>query len=199
MGVAKADLYPAFTISGAIGVKASDFSNLFKGNSLAGFINPGFSWNVLNYGRIKNNVRAQDAKYQELIVNYKNTVLSAYAEAENALVGFLKSKQEETYLRRSAIAAQKAVKIAMIQYKDGSASYTRVLNTQTGALSTQLKLTNARAQTATNLIAVYKALGGGWYPANVTDFIPEETKLEMENRTDWGDELQQPVTPQASP
>ncbi len=196
IGVAQADLYPAFTISGAIGVKASDFAMLFKGNSLAGFINPGFTWNVLNYGRIKNNVRAQDAKYQALIANYKNTVLSAYSEVENGLVGFLKSKQEEIYLRRAASAAGKAVKIANIQYKQGSASYTRVLNTQTGLLRAQVKLANVRAQTATNLISVYKALGGGWFPANVTEFVPEKTKLEMEARTDWGEELQRSPVPE---
>ena len=101
IGVAKADLYPAFTISGAIGLKASDFKGIFNTRRFEGFINPSFSWNVLNYGRIQNNVRVQDAEFQETIEQYKNTVLNAYSEVETALVAFVRSKQQVVYLSRS--------------------------------------------------------------------------------------------------
>ena len=132
IGVAQADLYPQLGFTGQIGFKASDFADLFTGNSLVGAINPGISWNFLNYGRIINNVRVQDARYQETIINYQQTVLKAYREVEDALTSFLKAKQQALYLARASTAAQKAAKIALDQYEQGTADYSRVLNTQTG-------------------------------------------------------------------
>jgi len=171
IGVAKADLFPAFTISGAIGVRADDFANLFSNNTTAGFINPGFSWNFLNYGRIQNNVRVQDAKFQETLLNYENTVLSAYSEVENALTGFLRSKQQAVYLRRSVRAAREAVGEVDAQYEDGTASYNRVVDAQKSLLVAEERLIAAEANVLTSLIAVYKGLGGGWAPENVKGLI----------------------------
>ena len=89
IGVAQADLYPAFTLAGSVGVEASDIGDLFTSGAFTGVFNPSITLPIFNYGRIKNNVRVQDARLQELIVNYQNTVLNAYLEVENALVGFL--------------------------------------------------------------------------------------------------------------
>lgn len=195
VGVAVADLYPAFGISGAIGVKASDFSGLFTQNAITGFINPGFTWNFLNYGRIRNNVRVQDAKYEELILNYKNTVLTAYSEVETSLVAFLKAKQEAVYLARSVEAAKKAVDVVVDQYTDGTADFDRVISAETALLRTEERLLNARADALTNLVSVYKGLGGGWQAPNVGGFISESTKMQMADRTNWGRLLDQPVLP----
>ncbi len=186
IGVAQADLYPAFSISGAIGVEAADFADLFTKNSLTGFINPAFSWNFLNYGRIRNNVRVQDATFQELLLNYKNTVLSAYAEVENALVAFLKSKQEAAYLARSRRAARAAVAEVQEQYKQGTAEYDRVVDAQRNLLLAEERYLAAHADAVTNLIAVYKGLGGGWPAENVDGYISASTRLDMEDRTNWG-------------
>ncbi|MCK7612412.1 efflux transporter outer membrane subunit [Roseibium sediminicola] len=193
IGVAKADLFPAFSISGAIGVRADDFANLFNNGTTAGFINPGFSWNFLNYGRIQNNVRVQDAKFQETLLNYENTVLSAYSEVENALTGFLRSKQQAVYLRRSLAAARDAVAEVDAQYEDGTASYNRVVDAQRSLLATQERLIAAEANVLTNLIAVYKGLGGGWVPENVKGLISEKTREQMAERTRWGQLLEKPV------
>ena len=186
IGIAQADLYPQFGLTGAIGVKATYLPDLFSGKSLTNVFNPGISWNFLNYGRIRNNVRVQDAKYQELIINYQKTVLKAYGEVEDALTAFLKAKQQTIYLARASVAADKAVGIALDQYKQGTADYSRVLNTETVLLHTQQRLTAVRAQVLTNLIAVYKGLGGGWEPANVGPFISEENREQMAKRTKWG-------------
>lgn len=193
IGVAKADLYPAFSISGAIGVSADDFSNLFGNGTATGFINPGFSWNFLNYGRIQNNVRVQDAEFQETLLNYKNTVLNAYSEVENALTAFLRSKQEAIYLRRSVAAARSAVSEVEAQYEDGTASYNRVVDAQKSLLVAEERLIAAEANVLTNLIAVYKGLGGGWVPENVDGLISEETRQQMAERTRWGKLLEKPV------
>ena len=186
IGVAKADLYPAFTITGAIGVRADDFSNLFNGGTTTGLINPGFSWNFLNYGRIKNNVRVQDAKFQEAILNYENTVLTAYAEVEDALNGFLRSKQQAVYLRRSVTAARSSVGEVQAQYEDGTAAYNRVVDAQKSLLRAEERLIAARANVLTNLVSVYKGLGGGWVPENVDGLISDKTRQQMADRTRWG-------------
>jgi NodT family efflux transporter outer membrane factor (OMF) lipoprotein len=189
IGVALADLYPSFAITGSVGLQASTFAEMFSGNSLAGFINPGFSWNVLNYGRIRNNVRVQDARLQELLVNYQNTVLNAYGEVEDALVAFVQTQREAGFLSNSVDASKEAVRIALLQYQDGTADYTRVLNTQTSLVRSQDQLTATRGDIVNNLIAVYKALGGGWQIREGQDFLPAATKQQMRERTDWGDLL----------
>ncbi len=193
IGVAQADLYPAFTISGAVSVKSSDIGNLFSSGSFDGFINPGFTWNFLNYGRLRNNVRVQDAEFQELLLNYRNTVLNAYAEVETALVAFLKNKQQVVYLRRSVAAARQAESFVIDQYRDGTASYDRVIDAQRQLLLSQSRLLAARADALTNLISVYKGLAGGWIPPNVDGFINDETRDQMEQRTNWGKLLEKPV------
>lgn len=195
IGVAKADLFPAFTISGAIGVRADDFSNLFTGGATTALFNPGFSWNFLNYGRIRNNVRVQDAKFQEALLTYENTVLSAYAEVENALTGFLRSKQQALYLRRSLRAARSSVGEVEAQYEDGTASYNRVVDAQKSLLVAEERLIAAEANVLTNLVAVYKGLGGGWAPENVRGLISDETRAQMADRTRWGQLLDNPVGP----
>ncbi|POF30583.1 efflux transporter outer membrane subunit [Roseibium marinum] len=196
IGVARADLFPAFSISGAIGVRADDFTNLFGNGTAAGFINPGFSWNFLNYGRIQNNVRVQDAKFQEALLNYERTVLAAYAEVENGLTGFLRSKQEAVYLRRSVTAARNAVSEVDAQFEDGTAPYNRVVQSQRQQLVAEERLIAAQADVLTNLIAVYKGLGGGWMPENVDGLISEKTRQQMTERSGWGLLLEKPVEDQ---
>jgi len=193
IGVAQADLFPAFTISGAIGVRASDFSDLFGGGATTGLINPGFTWNFLNYDRIRNNVRVQDAKFQEALLTYENTVLSAYSEVENAIVAFLKSKQEARYLARSVRAARSAVSEAQSQYQDGTAGYNRVVDAQKNLLTAEERLIGVSAQALTNLVSVYKGLGGGWLPGNVNGLISDRTRKQMADRTNWGRLLDAPA------
>ncbi len=189
IGVATADFFPAFSISGAIGLEATDFGDLFSTSSLVKFIAPGFSWEILNYGRIANNVRVQDAKFQQALLNYQNTVLNAYAETENALVAFLKSKQEALYLSRSVRSAKRAAELVVEQYKGGIADYNRVVDIQRNLLLAEEQLIVARTDELTNLIAVYKSLGGGWIPENVDGFVSAEIADIMQDRTNWGDLL----------
>lgn len=195
IGVAKADLYPSFTLAGAIGVRASDAGDLFSGRSVAGVFNPGITWDVFNYGRIRNNVRVQDARLQELLVNYQNTVLTAYQEVEDALAAFLQDQRQAAYLEKSVRAAKRAGDIAVLQYQDGTADYTRVLNTQTGALRAEDRLVALRGQIVKDLIALYKALGGGWQIRMGRDFIPAATRNAMSERTNWGKILQPEALP----
>lgn len=189
IGVAVNDLYPQFVLTGTIGFQASDAYKVFSAGSLAGLISPGVFWNVLNYGRIKNNVRAQDAAFQELVANYQNTVLEAYAEVENAMVAWQTSGEAAVFYKDSVRSSQRAATIALEQYTDGLADYSRVLIAQEGVLNAQVNLIETRAQESESLVSIYKALGGGWEIRTGQEFLPGTVLAEMAHRTDWGEIL----------
>jgi NodT family efflux transporter outer membrane factor (OMF) lipoprotein len=162
IGVAEAALYPTIAINGLIGWDAADFSKLFETRSLIGAVFPSFSWNILNYGRIKNNVRLQEAKTQELIATYQNTVLSAGREVQTPLRGFIKSREQADDLDRSVKAATAATELGVQQYRTGTIDFNRVFNLETTQVQQQDQLAVAAGNIALNLVNVYRALGGGW-------------------------------------
>ena len=102
IGVAKADLFPHFALFGTIGFTSASSGDFFTSDSLQAFGGPGFAWDIFNYGRIKNSVRVQDAVFQQLVVNYQNTVLQAAQEVEDAIVAFLRTQEEAKFLGDSA-------------------------------------------------------------------------------------------------
>ncbi len=191
IGIAESALYPHFSLVGTIGLRASDTFNtdlgdLFELNSIEAFGGPSLTWDIFNYGRIKNNVRVQDARLQQLIVNYQNTVLEASREVEDALVGFLRAQEQVVFLEESVTAGQRSVELALLQYGEGIADYQRVLDTQETLFTQQDLLTSRRGDIATSLIAMYRALGGGWELRAGKPFVPEPTTETMRNRSDWG-------------
>jgi NodT family efflux transporter outer membrane factor (OMF) lipoprotein len=196
IGVAKADLYPSFSLFGEIGFETSSgggtlsnnagLRNLFDGGSLFYSFGPGFRWPLFNYGRIENNVRVQDARFQQLLVNYQDTVLRAAQEVEDALIGFLKDQEALVYDQNSVAAARRSVEIARIQYREGAVDYERVLDSQRALLQEETRLADTRSSIATNLIALYKALGGGWEVRAGQPILPAGTQAEMQKRTNWG-------------
>ncbi|MEJ2233733.1 MAG: efflux transporter outer membrane subunit [Syntrophobacterales bacterium] len=199
IGVAKSDLYPRFSLVGSIGLQSSDkggvlannadFSDLFSTDSITYFVGPTLQWPILNYGRLKNNVRVQDARFQQLVVNYQNTVLQAAQEVEDAMVGFLRTQEETKLLSESVENYRLSVDISLIQYREGEVGYQRVVDTQRFLTEQEDNLASTTGSIATNLIAMYKALGGGWELRLGKDFIPEKTREEMRQRTDWGNLL----------
>jgi len=162
IGIADADFYPAISILGTIGYSAQNFGDLFNTQAFRGTIGPSFQWNILNYGRILSHVRLQDAKFQEQIAKYQNTALKANEEVENGLVTFLRAHQRTRFAAESVKAAEKAVKVAMTQYRAGTIDFNRVALLEQNLVSQQNLLAEARGEIAQGLILVYKALGGGW-------------------------------------
>jgi outer membrane protein TolC len=144
---------------------------------------PGFTWSILNYGRITNNVRSQDARFQQALVNYENTVLKAAQEVEDALIGFLKAQQSASDLQKSVDAARLAVDLSLIQYREGAVDLQRVVDSQTRLLTEMNSLAQTRSSIATNLIAVYKALGGGWEVGEGIPIVSEALQAQMASRT----------------
>ncbi|MDX1697144.1 MAG: TolC family protein, partial [Thiohalobacterales bacterium] len=191
VGVAQADLYPRFSLVGSIGFQSSNTGSssagdLFDGDSLFYNAGPAFSWNILNYGRIRNNVRVQDARLQQALVNYRNTVLTAYREAEDAMVAFVESQRESEFRATSAQAAQRSTEIASIQYREGSVDFQRVIDAERFLVQQQDQWTSVRGDIALNMVALYKALGGGWELREGREFVSEENRNEMAERTSWG-------------
>ena len=160
--MAEAALYPTIAINGFLGWDAADLTKLFETKSFIGSIIPGFSWNILNYGRIRNNVRMQVAKTQELIATYQNTVLAADREVQTPLRGFLRSREQAEELDRSVKAATAATQLGVQQYRTGTIDFNRVFNLETTQVQQQDQLAVAAGNIALNLVNVYRALGGGW-------------------------------------
>jgi NodT family efflux transporter outer membrane factor (OMF) lipoprotein len=191
IGVTKANLYPAFSLSGTFGLQAGDvapfvLSNMFDWRSRSGTIGPTFQWNFLNYGQITNQVRFQDARFQELIITYQNTVLQAQKEVEDALIAFLKAQQRAQKLSGATAAAQKSVELAMLQYREGITDFTTVLTAEQNLLTYQDSLATTLGDISGNLVGVYRAMGGGWQLRDGQDFVPESIKKTMAERTNWG-------------
>jgi NodT family efflux transporter outer membrane factor (OMF) lipoprotein len=162
IGVAEADLYPTFFINGTIGYEAWDLSKLFEQQSFFGTITPNFRWNILNYGRILNNVRLQQARTQELIAAYQSRVLTAGREVQVPLRGFLRSREQAEDLARSVKAARAARETGVQQYRAGTIAFNTVFQLETAQVQQQDNLAVAQGNIALNLINVYRALGGGW-------------------------------------
>ena len=150
---------------------------------------PSVQWNIFNYGRITNNVRAQDANFQALLLTYRNTVLSAQQEVEDYLTGFLRSQENARSLALATAAAKRSLDLAFIQYKNGSTDFTTVLTAHQSLLTAQNNLATALGNIALNLVGIYKSLGGGWEIRQGNDIIPPEIKEMMAKRTNWGDLL----------
>jgi outer membrane protein TolC len=197
IGIAKAELYPSFTLFGTIGLESTSGGasthNLFSASSIFYLVGPRVHIPFFNYGRLTNSVRVQDARFQQLLVGYGETVLRAAQEVEDALAGFLNSQQAMGFEQSAVAAAQRSVKIAVIEYREGAADYQRVLEAQRSLLQQQNSLAQTSSSVVTNLIALYKALGGGWELRQGQPFMPAKMQREMEERTDWGDLLSQPV------
>jgi NodT family efflux transporter outer membrane factor (OMF) lipoprotein len=162
IGVAEANFYPAIAINGTIGYSAQEFRSLWGASAFMGTVGPSFQWNILNYGRILNNVRLQDAKFLEAVAAYQQTVLKANQEVEDGLATFLKAQERARLLKISVDEAVEAVALVLVQYKNGTVDFTRVTQLQQALVVQQDNFAQAQGEIARGLIQVYKGLGGGW-------------------------------------
>ena len=162
IGVAVADLFPTFAINGTLSWQSQQLSDLFSSAAMGGAVGPSFNWNILHYGRIRNNIRAQDARFQELAITYQQTVLKANAETEDAIVCFLESQEQVKALSEGVAATARSVELAMAQYREGAIDFNRVFNLESTLVQQQDQLAEAEAAVATSLVKIYKSIGGGW-------------------------------------
>ena len=200
IGIAKSDLYPRFVLAGSVGLQAwttgQASHNLFSAQSFNYTAGPRIIWPFLNYGRLTSNVRVEDARFQQLLVAYRQTVLQAAREVEDALIGFLNLQQAMGFEQASVVAAQRSVDLSFVQYREGAVDFQRVLDAQRALLQEQNRLAQTNSDVVTNLIALYKALGRGWEMREGQPIVPEATQKEMKERTNWGDLLGPPPAPE---
>ena len=200
VGVATANLYPSFSISGSLGLAAagntdttstgnSGIGELFNADSLTYSIGPSFVWPFLNYGRIKNNIRVEDARLQQALVQYRETVIQAARDVEDSMVSFSGSLAQDLILEQAVGAARRSTELSMLRYKEGFADYQRVLDSQQRLFSQQQRYVSNRGSAVSSLISLYRALGGGWQ-THAGVFVDEASRLQMEERVDWGDCLE---------
>lgn len=196
LGASEADLYPSFSIFGTIGYhNTNQYGNWLTGNHPIGIsIGPSFSWNIFNYGQIKNQIRLKDAVFEESLVNYNKTVLSAVAEVANALDGYSLTLEQQAENQKAVAATLRAFNLSIAQYNEGLVSYQRLLTTVEKLTATQDNYATIKGNVALNAVSIYKALGGGWQISRGKRYLSKETVKRMQARTDWGEMLQDKAT-----
>ena len=162
IGVATADLYPKFTLSGSIGLEALSLSNLSSSGAWSLSGGPRITWAIFKGGAIRQNIEVQSALQEQALIQYEATILSALEEVENALVAYAEVQQRRQSLSEATQAAQKAVDLAQHRYQAGLTDFNNVLDAQRSLLSFQEQLAQSEGTVTSNLVRLYKALGGGW-------------------------------------
>ena len=195
IGVAKANMYPAFSLSGEFGYAGNNqfnnnLSDMFTWQNRVVNAGAGVVLPIFNYGRLVNQVRVQDAQFQQALLNYQNTVLIAQQEVENGLANFANQQSALVSLNQAATAARRSTELGMIQYKEGQTDYTTVLTAEQTQLSVEDNVAATKGNVALGLISVYRALGGGWQVRDGHDVISDGVKAQMAQRTNWGEMLE---------
>jgi multidrug efflux system outer membrane protein len=171
VGVATAELYPRFGLSGVIGLQSQNAGNLFSSASEAWSVGLPFQWNVFSGGRIRSDIAVQEERATQAGLQYRQAVLIALEEVENSAVSFSQQQTRFYILRDTVTSSQEAVKLVTVQYETGLTDFNNVLTTQRTLFGQQDKLSVAQAERSLNLVALYKALGGGW---NTSVVVPPE-------------------------
>ena len=198
IGVSAADLYPSISQLGSVGVSATSVNGAPR--VLSWGIGPSLVWNVFDHGRLSNAVLVQDARFQQLYEQYQDTVLRAAREVDDAAVSFAKTGEQIVFLADSVKAAQRSLDIATLQYREGLTDFERVIDTQRTLFSQQELLVTTRGTLTQSLIALYKAMGGGWEQGRSRPVVDDVTRETMSQRSDWKGLLMAPLpAPDAQP
>jgi outer membrane protein TolC len=192
IGQAESNLYPQFFLFGSIGlsdtVRSGD--SFSASNAVTAAVGPGLSWNIFQYDRIRNQVRIEDARFQESLTNYNQRVLQAVQEVSNALVAYRYTLERAEYDWNAVQASIRAFNISANQYNNGLVTYQRLLSTVEKMTLREDAFAQTRGSIASQMVALYKALGGGWEPFANLPLLKPELVEQMRQRTDWGDYLE---------
>lgn len=206
IGVNKAQLYPSFTLGGSFGFANSNYGTLNSGglfswgNHSTG-VTAGLNLPLFYRGAIVDQVRVQDAVFQESILAYQNQVLNAQKEVEDSLITISTTKSSKEDLVRGVVAAQSAADLALERYKAGQNDYTTVITAQQFLLNIQNSLVQTKSNELLGYVGAFKALGGGWSADMVPPKLPDTMIADMTDRTNWGSVLTRsgdPLTVKAS-
>ena len=161
-GVATADLFPRIQVTGFIGLLSGDVSKLFSHSAQAWSVSPQVTWPALDLGSAHARLKAQEARQDEVLASYDQTVLTAVEDLENALTAYRQQQRQIVSLAEQVEASRAAADLARIRYKEGSIDFLVLLDAERTLLAAQDSLTAAQTDANTDIVAIYKALGGGW-------------------------------------
>jgi NodT family efflux transporter outer membrane factor (OMF) lipoprotein len=193
IGVSEADLYPSISLGGSLGLAATSLAPSTR--TLNWAVGGNLVWNLFDHGRLTNQVLVQDARFQQLYEQYQEVILQAAREVDDAAVGFAKGREQIPVLAEAVKASRRSLDIAMIQYREGLTDFQRVLDSQRALFSQQERLVANRGEVAGNLIALYKALGGGWEQGRDRPLVDDATRETMGERSAWKGLLKTPLPP----
>ncbi|MGB1580739.1 MAG: TolC family protein, partial [Nevskiales bacterium] len=162
IGIAVADLFPRITLFGSAGYFSTNSSDFGAEASERWSIGPGIQWAAFDLGRVRARIRAEEADADAELATYQKTVLTALEETDNALVRYVQARKREQRLSEAAAASTEAADMARQRYKNGRDTFLTVLDTERRQLEAEDQLAQGRAESVLGLIALYKALGGGW-------------------------------------
>ena len=166
IGVATGDLYPQFSLSGTFAVQSRNLSELFRGDSWTHNVGPAFRWAIFQSGRLRNNILFNEAVADGALANYEQKLLLAAEEVENAIIAYTKELERRDALRRTVVASRKSVENVLKLYRGGTTDFQNVLSTERTQFVAEDQLAASEGDVVINLIALYKALGGGWNPGH---------------------------------
>ncbi len=165
IGVAKADLYPSFSLFGTFEIGANDFSDAVSySKSRMHSFGPSFRWNIFDGGRVRNQIRVEDARTEQALVRYEQTVLNALEDVENAMVSYIQEDVRREALERSVMAARKSVELVTTLYVNGLTDFQNVQEMERFQFEQEDQFADSEGQVIQNLISIYRSLGGGWNP-----------------------------------
>jgi outer membrane protein, multidrug efflux system len=193
IGISEAALYPSIALAGSVGLSATTFGS--PGATLAWGLGPALVWNVFDHGRLTNQVLVQDARFQQLYEQYQDVVLRAARELDDAASSFAYTRAQVDILRDAVQAARRSLDIATVQYREGLVDFQRVLDSQRALFSAQERLVASQGGVVQYLIAVYKAMGGGWQAGRARPVLDDATQTTMGERSDWKALLRSPLPP----
>jgi multidrug efflux system outer membrane protein len=162
IGVAIGDLFPKVTFTGSVGYDAASFRGIGKTGSDTYSVGPGISWAAFDLGRVGARIKIARAQTDADLAAYEASVLGALEETEGALVTYGRAQSRRDLLTQAASASERAADLARQRFQGGLTDFVNVLDAEREALTVEDSLAQSRTQTATSLVAVYKALGGGW-------------------------------------
>lgn len=164
IGVAKADLFPRISLSGLLGLNAARLGDLGKSDSALYSLGVGLTWTPFDFGRLRSRVTAAEARSEAQLATYEQTVALALEETEGAFSGYNRNAQQAERLDAAARSAEEAARLARVRFDAGVTDFLIVLDAERESLASRDRLVQAQTGTATALVAVYRALGGGWTP-----------------------------------
>jgi outer membrane protein TolC len=168
IGVAKADLYPSFSLFGTFEMAANDFSDVFDySQSRMHSFGPSFRWNIFDGGRVRNQIRAEDARTEQALVRYEQTVLDALEDVENAMISYIQEGIRRNALERSVKAARKSTDLVRTLYISGLTDFQNVQEMERFQFEQEDQFAESEGKVIQNLISIYRSLGGGWAPESI--------------------------------